>query len=199
MPPSTQYVYAIWTIRCIDGRKFVRTLEQSNIQYPPLSIYKLQSILEFAKKIKKYFPPADLLFSLWISLLGPLTPTTLSWCSRSWSWWWIPHVQQIGLQTDIRRERRVSKQKGCKKRQKIHPKESYSSVSWHLLDPFGICIKLWTTTTCGAAGFSLLRSSLSLHSSRFQRNAGDVNGGVSSEAASLLDRRSSKSSWSRRP
>lgn len=198
MPPSTQY--AIWTIRCIDGRKFVRTLKQSNsLTYnPSLSIYKVQSLLEFAKKIKKYFPPVDL-FSLWISLLGPRTPTTLSWCSRSWSWWWIPHVQQIGLQTDICRERRVSKQKGRKKRQKIHPKESYSSVSWHLLDPFGICIKLWTTTTCGAAGFSLLRSSLSLHSSRFQRNAGDVNGGVSSEAASLLDRRSSKSSWSRRP
>lgn len=198
MPPSTQY--AIWTIRCIDGRKFVRTLKQSNsLTYnPSLSIYKVQSLLEFAKKIKKYFPPVDL-FSLWISLLGPRTPTTLSWCSRSWSWWWIPHVQQIGLQTDICREGRVSKQKGRKKRQKIHTKESYSSVSWHLLDPFGICIKLWTTTTCGAAGFSLLRSSLSLHSSRFQRNAGDVNGGVSSEAASLLDRRSSKSSWSRRP
>ena len=121
VPPSTQY--AIWTIRCIDGRKFVRTLKQSNsLTYnPSLSIYKVQSLLEFAKKIKKYFPPVDL-FSLWISLLGPRTPTTLSWCSRSWSWWWIPHVQQIGLQTDICRERRVSKQKGCKKRQKIHPK-----------------------------------------------------------------------------
>lgn len=171
VPPSTQYVYAIWTIRCIDGRKFVRTLEQSNIQYPPLSIYKLQSILEFAKKIKKYFPPADLLFSLWISLLGPLTPTTLSWCSRSWSWWWIPHVQQIGLQTDICRERRVSKQKGRKKRQKIHPKK-ISQLS--LMTPFGICIKVWTTTTCGAAGFSLLRSSLSLHSSRWKWDSKDL-------------------------